>query len=192
MYVAMHVCIYKLHCYAHLCKEFHLTNFPVCFQEMLSIKDLEDMRGTRERIPKLLKVKVVAVDGPKCALADASGVIKASIGDTDLIPKMQRSVALRNFKLGRNIIFLDKNVGISRCANVNIPTSVEQMALELLNPPEPPTKDIKEVQKSPVKSLTSLIAVVKQVGVFNCVSLYISIYSMQYSFIIQPIIQSCT
>lgn len=139
---------------------------------MLTINELQSMRPSMsQQITTPIRVNVVCIKEDSriyAALADLTGCIKATV-TKDQLSKLKGTVMIRNFTLGRNVIFIQDKTVISRCATIDISPAIEQQAKDLIQPPVPPTRQIIDICKSPSKTLTTVVATVEQVCTFNSI-----------------------
>jgi len=81
------------------------------------------------------------------ALADQSGAIKGICSEkfNHQLCVEGKTVILRNYVIGKSVLFLKENTTITHTADKKVPQDKIDAALQIINPTTPPRKPVKDV-----------------------------------------------
>jgi hypothetical protein len=144
------------------------------YLQMQTVKKLKNSKGTKPySVP--LKVKVAAVGQTQryqtdsgerkeyliVGLADTTDFIKAVVYDTSKLAGLSdsSSVILMNYIYKNEAeasVIITKNTKVMKTAPLDVPEYFLERAKSITNPPPAETLPLKDVKKSPVKTLVSV------------------------------------
>ena len=132
---------------------------------MQSLRQALDSRRSQQPYPKGLTVTIIKhkIDKSELAIADPSCATKCIVSQDACKQGLQinNTVILRNYNVGRQVIFINKKTKVTTTAAQDLPQGIRKEAECLIDPPTPPRQLIKDVKSD--GPLTTIVATVEQV-----------------------------